>query len=103
MTCYLRFTGQLFLCSVQIITALFITFEIFSKQQQKFKKDIKVYWLVIIANALLFFSFFHDIMRNDFLQILFVTLIPNVTAFYFFKLLIKTVDYENPRKPNITV
>lgn len=94
LTCYLRFIGQAFLCTVQIITALFITVEIFSKQL-KFKKDIKLYWLVTIANATLLFSFFHSIMSNDFFQILFVSLIPNITAIYFFKLLIKTVDYEN--------
>lgn len=94
MTCYLRFIGQAFLCTVQIITALIITFEIFSNQV-KFKKSIKIYWLATITNSILLFSFFQSIMSNDFFQILFVTLIPNITAIYFFKLLIKILDYEN--------
>jgi len=95
LTCYLRFAGQAFLCLFQIISAVFLTIQIFSKHINHFKKEIKIYWLVTIANALLLISFFHFIMWNDFLQVLFVTIIPNSTAIYFFRILIKITDYEN--------
>lgn len=95
LTCYLRFAGQALLCIVQIISAVFLTIEIFSKEINLLKNKIKIYWMVTIANALLLISFFHFIMWNDFLQVLFVTIIPNIAAIYFFKILIKTTDYEN--------
>jgi len=95
LTCYLRFVGQAFLCMVQMITAVFLTIEIFSKNLNQFKKEIKIYWLVAIANAIIFISFFHFIMWNDLLQVLFVTIVPNITAIYFFRILTKTNDHEN--------
>ncbi len=95
LTCYLRFIGQAFLCTIQIISALFITIEIFSKQINELKKSIAIYWLVTIVNATVLYSFFYFIMQNDFFQILLVSVIPNITAICFFKLLIKTIDYEN--------
>ena len=93
LTCYLRFAGQIFLTVIQVITAIYLTIKIFSKiNDDIIKNQIKTYWITIISNAAILFSFFHDIMWNDTLQIVFVTLIPNVTAIYFFIILIK---YEN--------
>lgn len=94
LTCYLRFIGQGFLCFVQMITAIFLTFEIFSKKIVTFKKNIKIYWLISLSNLALLIAFFHFIMWNDFLQFIFVTLLPNIMAIYFFRLLNKFIEYE---------
>jgi hypothetical protein len=93
LTCYLRFAGQIFLTVVQILTAIYLSIKIFSKiNNDILKGQIKIYWMTIIFNAAILFSFFHKIMWNDFLQIVFVTIIPNITAIYFFRILLK---YEN--------
>ena len=93
LTCYLRFAGQIFLAVIQAITAIYLTIKIFSKiNDDIIKNQIKIYWMIIISNAVILFSFFNKIMWNDALQIVFVTIIPNVTAIYFFRILIK---YEN--------
>jgi hypothetical protein len=90
LTCYLRFVGQAFLLIVQVISAFFLTVEIFSKPDNyKIKNQIKKYWTVTILNAIILLSFFSFIMWNDFLQVVFVTLIPNITAIYFFQILTK--------------
>ncbi|KRB57199.1 hypothetical protein ASD98_02635 [Flavobacterium sp. Root186] len=90
LTCYLRFAGQAFLLIVQLISAIFLSIEIFSKPNNyKIKNQIKTYWTVTILNAIILFSFFNFIMWNDFLQVVFVTLIPNITAIYFYRILIK--------------
>lgn len=101
LTCYLRFAGQLFLAIIQILTAIFITIKIFSKPNNlSLKNKIKTYWIITIVNAVILFSFFHMIMWNDFLQVVFVTIIPNVTAIYFYKILLK---YENLRFTKIKI
>lgn len=93
LTCYLRFVGQTFITVVQAITAIYLTIKIFSKiNDDIIKNQIKTYWMIIISNAVILFSFFHEIMWNDTLQIVFITIIPNVTTIYFFRILIK---YEN--------
>jgi len=90
LTCYLRFVGQSFLPIVQILTAIYLTYNFFSKSNNhKIKNQIKTYWVVTAVNAIILFSFFNFIMWNDFLQIVFVTLIPNITAIYFYRILIK--------------
>lgn len=95
LTCYLRFTGQIFLTVIQILTAIYLTIKIFSKtNRESIKKQIITYWTIIVFNATILFSFFSFIMWNDFLQIVFVTLIPNITAIYFYRIVLK---YENLR------
>lgn len=90
LTCYLRFAGQAFLLLIQSISAIFLTIEIFPKPNNyKIKKQIKTYWAVTVLNAIILFSFFNYIMWNDFLQVVFVTIIPNITAIYFYRILIK--------------
>ena len=90
LTCYFRFIGQSFLTATNVLSAIFLTIEIFSKPNNEIiKKDIKKYWLITILNLAVLFLFFQIIMWNDFLQVVFVTIIPNVTAFYFIKILIK--------------
>jgi hypothetical protein len=93
LTCYLRFVGQIFLTVVQVLTAIYLTIKIFSKiNNDIIKNPIKTYWIIILFNAAILFSFFHRIMWDDTLQIVFITIIPNITAIYFFRILIK---YEN--------
>lgn len=90
LTCYLRFAGQALLTIVQVFSAFAVTIQVFTKQNMEdIKKRIRNYWLIIILNAIVLFSFFENIMWNDFLQILFVTIIPNITAIYFIKTLTK--------------
>lgn len=95
LTCYLRFAGQLFLCGIQIISAITISIIIFQKSFYSFKNSLLIYWISTIINILILFLFFRTIMWNDFLQVLFVTIIPNITAIYFFRLVIKIENYEN--------
>ncbi|TDP00996.1 hypothetical protein EV145_105378 [Flavobacterium sp. 245] len=93
LTCYFRFAGQALLTITQIISGIFVTIEIFSKPKNyKIKSQIKTYWIVTILNIIVLFSFFNFIMWNDFLQVTFVTLIPNITAIYFYRILIKYED-----------
>ncbi|MFD1601505.1 hypothetical protein ACFSJW_15790 [Flavobacterium artemisiae] len=88
LTCYARFTGQIFLSFVQIFSAIGITIPfLMVKDQSEIKKRIKIYWLVTILNALLLFSFFKTIMWNDLLQVVFVNIIPSITAVYFIRTL----------------
>ena len=95
LTCYLRFAGQAFLLIVQLISAIFLTVEIFSKPNNyKIKNQIKTYWIVTILNSVILLQFFSFIMWNDFLQVVFVTLIPNITAIYFYRILIKCENLE---------
>jgi hypothetical protein len=90
LTCYFRFVGQSFLSITNVISAIFLTIQIFSKPKNEIiKKDITKYWVITILNFTLLFSFFNVIMWNDFLQIVFVSIIPNITAIYFIKILIK--------------
>ncbi len=90
LTCYFRFAGQAILSVIQIISAIFLTFEVFSQQGLlEIKKQVKTYWISTILNIGILFCFFSLIIWNDFLQIVFVTLIPNITAIYFFRILIK--------------
>ncbi|PIF31495.1 hypothetical protein CLU81_1985 [Flavobacterium sp. 9] len=101
LTCYLRFVGQAFLTIIQILTAIFLTVKIFSKPNNlSIKNQIKTYWIITILNAIILFSFFHTIMWNDFLQVAFVTIIPNLTAIYFYKILLK---YESLRFEKIKI
>lgn len=90
LTCYFRFIGQSFLTATNIISAIFLSIQIFSKPNNSdIKNDLKRYWLITILNLTILFSFFQMIMWNDFLQVFFVTIIPNITAIYFIKILIK--------------
>jgi hypothetical protein len=91
LTCYFRFIGQSFLTITNMISAIFLTIQIFSKlnNNNNIQKDIKRYWLITILNLAILFSFFQIIMWNAFLQVVFVTIIPNITAIYFIKILIK--------------
>jgi hypothetical protein len=90
LTCYFRFAGQAILTATQLISAIILSITIFSKSKNSLiKKELKNYWLITITNMIVLFWFFSFIMWNDFLQVVFVTLIPNLTAIYFFRILIK--------------
>ncbi len=89
LTCYGRFTGQLFLSFVQVLSAIGITIQyVMTPDQKDIKNRIKTYWMITIANAVILFSLFETIMWNDFLQVFFINIIPNITAVYFIKTLI---------------
>nr|WP_294938820.1 hypothetical protein [uncultured Flavobacterium sp.] len=98
LTCYLRFMGQLFLCGIQIISALFLTIEIFSKPTGKFINKITVYWILTSINLIIVVTFFKSVLENDFLQFPFITLFPNLIAIYFWRLLNQFIDYETKTK-----
>ncbi|KFF05321.1 hypothetical protein B0A68_07010 [Flavobacterium reichenbachii] len=90
LTCYFRFAGQAILTVTQLISAIILSTTIFSKPKNSLiKKELKNYCLITITNMIILFWFFSFIMWNDFLQVLFVTIIPNLTAVYFFRILIK--------------
>ena len=103
MSCYLRFEGQIFLLVVQFISAVRITPYIFKSNDNYLINCLVSYWVITTINFVVLYAFFQFIMWNDFLQIPIVSIIPNLTAIYFYKLLTKTIDHENARKPNIAL
>jgi hypothetical protein len=90
LTCYFRFAGQAILTTTQLISAIILSIEIFSKPKNRtIKNELKIYWSITVINIVILFWFFSFIMWNDFLQVFFVTITPNLTAIYFFRILIK--------------
>jgi hypothetical protein len=92
LTCYLRFIGQSFLAIVQIISAIFITIEIYSKSINPFKKRILLFWKMAGINIIIVTCFYTYIMNNDFLQFPFISIFPNLIALYFWNLLNNFID-----------
>lgn len=94
LTCYLRFIGQAFLTLVQVISAIFLTIEIYSKSINQFKKSIVLFWIMLGINALIVTCFYTPIMWNDFLQFPFISIFPNLIAIYFWYLLKDFIEYD---------
>lgn len=100
LTCYLRFIGQAFLGIVQIISAIFITIDVYSQSINACKQKIKIFWIATLLNLAIIATFFETILNNDFLQFPFISILPNLLAFYFMGILNQLVENENAVKNN---
>lgn len=100
LTCYLRFIGQAFLGIVQIISAIIVTIDVYSQSINACKQKIKIFWIATLINLAVIVAFFETILNNDFLQFPFISILPNLLAFYFMGILNQLIENENAVKNN---
>lgn len=60
---------------------------------------MKFYWTMTLINIFIVVFFYSSVIRNDCLQIPFISIFPNFAALYFWQLLNKIIDHEIKNQP----